>query len=405
MLPVAEAQARILAALRPVGVERVALTAALGRTLAEDVVARVTQPPADVSAMDGYAVRAADLVEAPVRLRVVGAVPAGRSLDREIGPGEAARIFTGAPLPPGADSIVIQENTAAEGDDVLVQKPARLGQFVRRAGLDFRAGDVGLAAGRRLTVRDIGLAAAMDHPWLPVRRRPRIAILSTGDEIVFPGEPRGPNQIVSSNGFALAAFVAAWGGEPIHIGIAPDRPEALQRTAAAAEGADLLVTSGGASVGEHDLVRTALAEGGLALDFWKIAMRPGKPLMFGRMGRTPVLGVPGNPVSSLVCAVVFLQPALDRLLGVVADAARPQPTALLGCDLAANDERQDYLRATLAADAGGRPVATPFPLQDSAMLSRLAQADCLVVRPPHAPAARAGESVGILPLAGSAIGV
>ncbi len=395
MISVEEAKRRILAAFSPLPAETVSVAEGLGRVLAEDLTARVTQPPADVSAMDGYAVRAADVTNVPVTLKQIGRVPAGSTYDGTVGPGECVRIFTGAPLPPGTDTIIIQEDVTADGDRITIREGAPKGRYVRPAGLDFRSGEVGIPAGRVLTVRDIGLAAAMNRPWLRVRRRPRVAIISTGDEVVMPGDPIGPSQIVSSNGLALAALVTAGGGEPIQLGIAPDSVEALQRMADGARGADLLVTTGGASVGEHDLVRASLGARGLEIDFWQIAMRPGKPLMFGRMGDTPVLGLPGNPVSSLVCATIFLMPVLARLLGIE-DKTPSRLTARLGRDLGPNDRREDYLRATLTTDADGRLVATPFTTQDSSMLATLARADCLVRRPPHAPAAKAGEIVDIV---------
>lgn len=395
MISVAEAHRRIVDGLAPVGAETIPVAAALGRVLADDVVARLTQPPSAVSAMDGYAVRGADVAAAPVTLRQIATIPAGKVFDGRVGPGECARIFTGAALPDGADTIVIQEDTSADGDRVTVREAASVGRYVRPAGLDFRAGDTVLKAGEFVTVRRLGLAAAMNHPWLRVRRRPRVAILATGDEVVMPGEPVGRGQIVSSNGLALGAFVQAWGGEPIQLGIAPDRVDALQDMAMAAQGADLLVTTGGASVGEHDLVRSALQPKGLSLDFWQIAMRPGKPLMFGRVGVTPLLGLPGNPVSSLVCSLIFLRPALLRLLGVPQTDVQLEP-AVSGTDLPVNDRRQDYLRATLSRSVGGALVATPFAKQDSSMLRLLAAADCLIVRPPHAPALPAGSPVEIL---------
>jgi len=314
------------------------------------------------------------------------------------------RIFTGGPLPEGADSVVIQEDCAVEeaGEGearVLVKAAAQPGRYIRRAGLDFAAGDRGVAAGRLLTARDIGLAAAMNVPWLKVRRRPRIALLNTGDEVVMPGEPIRDNQIVGSNGPALGALVRVCGGEPQHLGIALDSLESLEQLLSGARGADLLVTTGGASVGEHDLVQRALERQGLELDFWKIAMRPGKPLMFGSLGETPVLGLPGNPVSAIVCAALFLRPAMEVMLGRPADG-RPAESALLTAGLAANDHRQDYLRARLGRDSEGRPTAEPFAAQDSSMLATLASADCLIVRPPHAPALAAGASVPVIPLQG-----
>jgi molybdopterin molybdotransferase len=397
MIPVAEALARMLNVFAPLPPEQVALPNALGRVLAEDVVSRRTQPPVAVSAMDGYAVRAEDVASVPATLTVIGAAPAGAAHEGAVGPGQAVRIFTGGPVPVGADAIVIQEDTEAEGDQVTVKEAVPKGKFIREAGLDFRDGEVGLQAGQRLGPHELGLAAAMNVPWLKVRRRPRVAVLATGDEIVMPGEPAGPYDIVSSNGVAIAAFVRDRGGEPLDLGVVGDRPDALREAAARAKGADLLVTTGGASVGEHDLVQSALESEGLALDFWKIAMRPGKPLMFGTLGATAMLGFPGNPVSTLVCAQLFLGPVIDRMLGLDA-RARPPVTATLGCDLKANDRRQDYLRATLARNGSGGLVATPFEKQDSSMLSRLVQADCLVIRAPHAPPAKAGETVEILPL-------
>ncbi len=400
MIEVAEAVARITAAFSPLPAETVPLASAHGRVLARDVIARITQPPFAVSAMDGYAARADDIVRVPVLLREVGRVPAGERFEGAVGPGEIVRIFTGARVPDGADTIVIQENTIANGTEITVQASTPAGAYIRPAGLDFRAGDVGVAAGQRLNARSIGLAAAMNQPWLAVRRKPRIALLATGDEIVMPGDPIGENQIVSSNVLALRAVVDGYGGEAIDLGIALDDEESLSQLAAGARGADLLLTTGGASVGEHDLIRSALKDAGLSLDFWKIAMRPGKPLMFGTVGETRLLGLPGNPVSSLVCALVFLRPALARMLGIAADAAQTTQTARLGTDLAANDERQDYLRASLVRDETGALVATPFAKQDSSMLSLLVKAQGLVVRPPHAPAARRGATVEIIALEG-----
>lgn len=401
MIPVEEALSRILESLNPVAAESLAISQAAGRVLAEPVAARRTQPPVAVSAMDGWAVRAEDVAQVPARLRPIGESAAGRGFGGCVGTGEAVRIFTGAPAPDGADCIVLQEDADLEGQGetarVLVREGAASGTYIRPAGLDFRTGEILLHPGRRLSPADIALAAAMDHPWLAVRRRPRIALLSTGDELVRPGEPVGESQIVSSNALGLAALIRAEGGEAIDLGIAGDTPASLRAHAEGARGADLLVTLGGASAGEHDLVRKVLADGGAALDFWRIAMRPGKPLMFGRAGGVPLLGLPGNPVSSMVCGLVFLRPAIRRLLGLDTAAAEATGQASLGRALPANDRRQDYLRAELL-ERNGELVATPFKRQDSSILSLLSAARCLVIRKPHAPAAAAGERVEILRL-------
>lgn len=301
MISVAEATQHILAAFTPLAGEVVGIDRALGRVLATPVTARLSQPPAAVSAMDGYAVRAADIASLPARLTVTGTIAAGIAPAMALKPGEAARIFTGALLPDGADTIVIQENCDRDGDVVIVREGlTTLGQHVRAAGNDFRLGEIGLTAGRLLTARDIALAAAMNWPSVTVTRRPRIALLSTGDELQHPGEPLGPAQIVASNGIGLAAMVIACGGEPINLGIARDNMADLHQALDGARGADLLVTTGGASVGELDLIQQALKDKGANLDFWKIAMRPGKPVMFGQLGALPVLGLPGNPGKSVV---------------------------------------------------------------------------------------------------------
>jgi molybdopterin molybdotransferase len=392
LLPVADALAQVIDGATPVSTEQVSLAEAEGRVLAADLAARRTQPPQDVSAMDGYAVRAADVATAPVHLRVIGEVAAGRPFEGEVGAGEAARIFTGGVLPAGSNTVVIQELVEREGDMIVVTKAAPRGKNVRGAGLDFSKGDVRLAKGRRLTGRDIALAAAMNHPLLPVYRRPKIAIVATGDELVPPGTEPGPGQIVYSNVFALAAVARREGAEVIDLGILPDRlEETIAGVRRAREaGADVLLTAGGASVGDYDLVQPALAAEGLALSFWKVAVRPGKPLLSGRLGAMRVLGLPGNPVSAYVCAVLFLVPLIRRLSGRQ-DIGQVLTSGVLGRDLAANDERADYMRATLTRRADGSFEVTPFPVQDSSMLVPLAAADCLLVRAPHAAAAQAGS--------------
>ncbi|MFN3076761.1 MAG: gephyrin-like molybdotransferase Glp [Alphaproteobacteria bacterium] len=400
MISVKEAKDRILALARPVGTEQVGLSEALGRVLATDVAARVSHPPAAVSAMDGYAVKAADVASAPVTLRVIGQSAAGHPFPGTMSSGETVRIFTGAVLPEGADAVVMQEDTESGGTTVrMTAEAARTtpGRYVRPRGLDFNTGEVLLKAGRVLSFRDIGLAAAMNVPWLRVARRPRIAVLSTGDEVVYPGDPLAPGQIPGANGLALSAFIAAAGCVPLDLGIALDDRDSLRTLAAGAAGADMLVSSGGVSVGDHDLIQEVLGEIGLKVDFWRVAVRPGKPLVFGTFGQVPLLGLPGNPVSAMVGAVLFLSPFLRVLQGLPAHSG-PNPTALLGRDLPANDSREDYLRAILSRDEKGQLIVHPFELQDSAMMARLADADCLAIRPPLAPPAPAGTPIEIIPL-------
>jgi len=392
VISVDDATKRIVAAFAPTQAQTVAIGEAAGRVLEQDVHARMTQPPAPVSSMDGYAVRASDV---PGTLRVIGSSPAGHPFNGRVGAGETVRIFTGGIVPDGADGIVIQEDTSADGDAVAMKVTAKPGKHIRAAGMDFREGDRLAAAGRRLSARDLSLIAAGDVAQLSVRRRPRVAIAATGDELSPPGKPRGPGGIVASSGYGLSAMVAGWGGEPVDLGILPDRIEAIERIAERAGDADLVVTLGGASVGDHDLIQKALGPKGFALDFWKIAMRPGKPLIFGRLGATPLLGLPGNPVSTLICAILFLQPAIAALLGT--STAVPHMTARLACGLGANDTRQDYVRAKLST-RDGEPWVEAFTVQDSSMLSALATADALIVRAPHAPAAAAGERVAVIPL-------
>jgi molybdopterin molybdotransferase len=397
-MPVTEALQRVLAGARALPSETVALNDALGRVLTQDVMALRSQPPAAVSAMDGYAVRSADVGQAPVTLKLIGEVAAGHPFDGKVGAGEAARIFTGGMMPEGADTVVIQELAARDGNTVTFQNPTAKGRNVRGQGIDFAKGQVLLRQGHRLTGRDLMLAAAMNHPRLSVHRRPKLAVLGTGDELVAPGSQPGPGEIVYSNGFALIAMARSEGAEVSDLGIARDRVEDIATAVRRARdwGADILLTTGGASVGEHDLVQKALATEGLDLSFWRVALRPGKPMMHGALGGMQVLGVPGNPVSSYVCAFLFLVPLIRRLAGR-ADIDHPTEAARLGCDLPANDERADYLRATLTPGPDG-PIATPLPSQDSSLMAPLAKADCLVIRPPHALAAGTGSPCVILKL-------
>ena len=396
MLSVEEARDRIVGPLRPTPAETVPLPEAWNRVLASPLHARLTQPPADVSAMDGYALHAAD-GQAGVRVAVVGHAPAGRPFPGQVGRGEAVRLFTGSVVPEGADCVLPQEDVDRDGDWINVREAARAGRHIRRAGQDFRQGAPLLPAGTRLGARAIGLIAAANHPWVAVHRQPRIAILATGDEIVLPGEPLAEGGIVSSNAHALAGLVRSGGGIPLVLPIAPDDPAAIASVADRLSGIDLLLTTGGASVGEHDLVQTSLSTRGFALDFWRIAMRPGKPLLFGRLGDVPVLGLPGNPVSAFVCAFLFLLPALNRLCGLTDDALQPVE-ARLAAPVAANDRRADHLRAALSTDPAGALIATPFERQDSSLLLLLANAGCLILRAPHAPALQAGAAVPVLRL-------
>jgi molybdopterin molybdotransferase len=399
LMPVADALAAILAGADPLGEELVALEEAYHRVLARDVAARRTQPPQAMSAMDGYAVRAADAAEVNARLKVIGEVAAGRPFDRALGAGEAARIFTGGVIPDGADAVVIQEDTVADGDIIAITEAAATGRHIRPAGVDFREGDVLLKAGSRLTERDLSLAASMNYPELPVRRRPRLALLATGDELVMPGERPGPGQIVYSNGYALRALARAEGADTIDLGIAADTMEATTAGIRRARdlGADILVTTGGASVGDHDLVKESLEAENVQIAFWKIAMRPGKPMMHGRLGAMRVVGVPGNPVSSYVCTFLFVAPLIRALSGrkVIHNA---RESAVLGRDVTANDQREDYLRARLEERADGTLIATPVNHQDSSLLANLAAAQALLIRAPFAPAAKAGSACEILRL-------
>ncbi|MGA0593542.1 gephyrin-like molybdotransferase Glp [Enterovirga sp. CN4-39] len=400
LISVDEALGRVLASVPgPVEGEIVPIGDAVGRTLATDLAALRTQPPFAASAMDGYAVQAADLAIVPASLTVIGRSVAGRGHPGPVGPGEAVRIFTGAPIPDGADAIVIQEDTDLGDPEVEIREHVSPGRFIRPAGLDFREGQLLLRAGERLDARRLALAAAMGHAELPVRRKPRVAILATGDELVRPGEPAGPDQIVASNPYALRAIVERAGGEALDLGIARDTLDDLRRAIDTAREAraDLLITLGGASVGEHDLVQAALTEGGMELGFWRVALRPGKPLMHGRLGSTMLLGLPGNPVSSIVCGILFVVPAIRALLGDPHAGEDPTEAGLLGRDLPANDTRQDYMRARLEREEG-ELVATAERRQDSSMLATLAASEALIVRAPHAPEAAAGERCRIIRL-------
>lgn len=402
LLPVDAALDKLLAGAARLDAETVPVAQAAWRVLAAPVAARRTQPPFPASAMDGYAVRGDDIARLPAVLDVIGAAPAGKPFGGTVGAGQAVRIFTGAPMPDGADTVLLQEDTKPAGEGrIEATEATATGRNVRAAGLDFKAGDPLLAAGRLLDPAALSVAAAANHATLPVVRRPLVAIIATGDELVPPGTEPGPGQIVASNNLAVAAIAEADHARVLDLGIVPDDRDAIAAAVRAAEaaGADVIVTLGGASVGDHDLVQGVLTGLGMTLEFWKIAMRPGKPLMVGRLGAAHVLGLPGNPVSSLVCSQLFLRPLLARLGGRshVPDI-RP---AVLGGGMRANDQRQDYVRATAfpgSANLGATLVATPFDMQDSSMLATLAAANALIVREPFAPAAAQGSPCRVLML-------
>lgn len=390
MISVEEALAQVVALAPPVQAEEIALGDAFGRVLVEPAVSRITQPPFDASAMDGYAIRTKD-VHAP--LTVIGEAAAGRPFAGTASHRSAVRIFTGAMVPAGYDRVVMQENVLRQGDVVTLVDPGG-GTNIRSAGEDFRTGQ-GFHPLRRLTGSDIGLLAAMNLSTVRVARRPRVAILAGGDELIVPGTTPGPGQIVSSNDLAIAAFVQEAGGDPWRMPIARDTVESLQASFEAAADADLIVTIGGASVGDHDLVAQVAGGLGMDLSFHKIAMRPGKPLLAGMLGKAPMIGLPGNPVSAIVCAILFLQPLISVMQGL-APVSR-MATGRLGQDMPVEGNRQHYLRARLET-GDGLPVVLPFDSQDSARLSVMSQADALLVRPAFDPARRAGDRVDFIPL-------
>ncbi|MEZ2146827.1 gephyrin-like molybdotransferase Glp [Bradyrhizobium sp. DN5] len=399
LMPVSDALAAVLAGAEPLAEEMVALDAAFHRVLARDVAALRTQPPEAMSAMDGYAVRAAGAGAIDSQLTVIGEVAAGRPFVGTVGAGEAVRIFTGGVVPNGADAVVIQEDTVADGKRITIKEAAIPGRHIRPAGVDFSEGAVLLRKGTRLTERDLALAAAMNHPQLAICRRPKVAILATGDELVMPGTTPGRGQIVYSNGYALHALARSEGADTIDLGIAADTLEATTAgiRRARESGADILVTTGGASVGDHDLVQQALRDEGVSMAFWKIAMRPGKPMMHGRLGAMRVIGLPGNPVSSYVCAFLFMVPLIRALSGRSVIHHRHE-RAVLGRDVGANDMRADYLRARLEQRDDGTLVAIPVNHQDSSLLANLAAAQALLVRAPFAPKAGAGSPCEVLRL-------
>lgn len=394
MLTVDEALDAILNGAAALEAEDVPLTECCGRILARDAAARLTQSPFAASAMDGYAVRFSDM-KPGAQLKVVGEAPAGAPFKGAVGEGEAVRIFTGAPVPAGADHVLIQEDTARDGDVITVSAAQPAPRNIRAAGADFREGDVLAKAGTRLHEFHGAVFAAANLDSAPVRRRPKIAIFSNGDELVDPGAALRPGQIVNSNHYALREMARAWGGAPDYLGCAPDRPEAVEGFFERAREADVILPVGGASVGDHDYVKSAFAAAGGETVFAKVAMRPGKPTWFGRIGRARVVGLPGNPASAIVAAALFAQPLARRLAGE--DWRAPFLEARLAAPAPANGWRESYLRAT-ASPSGEGFVIEPAPNQDSALLSPFAAANALIRRPPDAPEAAAGDVVQFVPL-------
>ena len=391
MISVAEALERLFALVTPLGRETVPLAEAGGRVMVADAVAARTQPPFPASAMDGYAVRAAD-AKAGAMLDVIGQSAAGRRYAGTVPAGAAVRIFTRAPVPDGADTILIQEDARRDGDRVEVIEAPEPGAYVRPAGGDFAEGER-LSAPRRLSPRDVALLAAMNVPNVTVGRRPVVALIPTGDELVEPGQTPGPDQIITSNNYGLAAMCRAIGAEPLFCPIARDNADSLRAALAAARGADFIVTLGGASVGDHDLVADVFGGEGLSLDFYKIAMRPGKPLMAGRLGDAVMVGLPGNPVSAMVCGEVFLRPALEAAMGLPA-RSRIRRAAPLAHALGPNGPREHYMRARLRED-GALEV---FENQDSSLVATLARANALAVRLPGEGDSPQGCVVPYIPL-------
>ena len=398
LMKVEDALMRLLSDVEPLASERIPLAQGLDRILAENLCADRNQPPFAASAMDGYAVKSANITDLPTRLQVVGEVPAGQHFPDIVHKWEAVRIFTGAPVPEGADAILIQENAERDGAFLLAKERVKPGQFIRPIGLDFKKGDMLITKGTKMGPAHLSLAASMNHATLPVLKRPKLAVLATGNELVLPGEDPSDDQIIASNNIGVLSLAQRAGADCLDLGIARDNEQDIAAKVSEAKeaGVDILVTSGGVSVGEHDLVQDVLKKAGMALDFWRIAMRPGKPLMAGKLDATQVLGLPGNPVSALICATLFLLPLIRKMQGD--NSPQPLTDARLGADVAANDHRQSYLRAMLSQDDNSALIATPFTGQDSAMLSGLARADALLIRPPHAEAGKQGESCQVIRL-------
>ncbi len=395
LLPIDQALIKVTESLKILSSDKVSVAKALNRVLTEDIFAKLTQPPFSSSAMDGYAVRSEDLHSIPVTLDVTGESAAGHSYSKPVQKCQAVRIFTGAPVPEGADTVIMQENTSREGDKVTITVGNDTGSNIRPKGIDFNQGDILLESGKILSARDLALAAAMNWEKISVRKKPIVAVLATGDELVEPGQTPNPDQIVSSIPSGLLPMIESWGARALYLGIAADTEESLKEKISKSKDADILITIGGASVGDHDLVQKVLRDQGMDLNFWKVAIRPGKPLMYGRLKDTHVLGLPGNPVSAFICAQIFLKEMISKLLGT-GNNNRNAIHAFLTEELTANGPRQHYMRASTRQRDDGLLDVVPAPSQDSSLLKTFAECDCLIIRSPHAPAAKCGEVVSII---------
>ena len=396
MISVDEAQNRIINTINSISAEKISTIDSVSRTLTSSLLAKITHPPADISAMDGYAIRGEDLLNNTSRFKVIGEVQAGSTLDINISSGEAVRIFTGGNIPKGADTVVIQENTDESNGIIEIIDSTRPGQNVRKKGQDFIHNDPLMESGQDLTIRDVGLAVAAGITKVEVRKKPRVGVLFTGNELVNPNTIPKPNQIINSNGPLINLRIESSGGIPIDRGILPDDPKALATVSSSIDNIDLFITVGGASVGKYDLIQTELSKSGLQIDFWKVALRPGKPLMYGSYNNIPMLGLPGNPVSAFVCGILFLRPAIKKLLGS-SQIFDNKIKAALGCELKENDERETYLRSKLNFEINGDLIVIPFNTQDSNQISTLSKSDCFAIRTPNAKKASKGDLINIIP--------
>ncbi len=395
LLPIDQALIKVTEFLKTLTSNKVSVAKALNQVLTEDIFAKLTQPPFSSSAMDGYAIRSEDITSIPATLNVIGESAAGHGFAKPVQKGQAVRIFTGAPVPNGADTVIMQENTTSEGDNVTITVGNSPGANIRPKGADFNQGDVLLKSGKILTAKDLALAAAMNWAELSVRKKPVVAILATGDELVEPGQNPNPDQIVSSVPYGLLPMIENWGAEALYLGIANDTEDSLKEKISQSRDADILVTIGGASVGDHDLVQKVLRDQGMDLNFWKVAIRPGKPIMYGQLNNTHVLGLPGNPVSAFICAEIFLKEMISTLLGITGDRQKVT-NAFLTEEISANGPRQHYMRASTKHREDGLLDVCPATSQDSSLLKTFANSDCLIIRSPHAPAAKCGEVVNII---------